>query len=68
MRMWLKTMRNDQGLTQKEVAEKVGILQQTYNYIETGKRRPSVEKAKKIAEVLGFDWTLFYQDEPQQAG
>jgi len=29
--------------------------------IETGERRLSVEIAKKIAEILGFDWTKFFE-------
>ena len=29
-------------------------------YIENNKRNPSVELAQKIANVLDFDWTLFY--------
>lgn len=33
--------------------------------IELGERRPSVEVAKKIAAVLGFDWTRFYEDEDE---
>jgi len=33
--------------------------------IELGERQPSVKVAKKIASVLGFDWTLFYQDEDE---
>ena len=35
--------------------------------IENGNANPSVDVAKKIASVLGFDWTLFYQDGDEQA-
>jgi DNA-binding XRE family transcriptional regulator len=31
--------------------------------IEGGHRNPSVDVAKKIAAVLGFDWIRFYDDE-----
>jgi len=31
--------------------------------IENGNANPSVKVAKKIAAVLGFDWTRFYEDE-----
>lgn len=37
-----------------------------YFYIENRNRNPSVETAKKIAAVLGFDWTRFYEDEETQ--
>ncbi|QOR34413.1 helix-turn-helix transcriptional regulator [Clostridium sp. 'deep sea'] len=57
-RYWLVKFRK--GLTQQEVAKKVGISQNFYSCIETGGRNPGVNTAKKIAAVLGFNWTLFY--------
>lgn len=62
VRQWLKDSRNDRNLTQKEVAELVGIAQPSYHLIESGENTPSVETAKKIAQVLGFDWTAFFPD------
>lgn len=44
-------------------SEQVGIAQPSYFNIEAGKRRPSVPVAKKIAAVLGFDWTRFYEED-----
>lgn len=64
---WLKHIRIDADMTQIEVAVKVGITQQMYWFIENGERRPSVETAKKIAAVLGFDWTRFFPDEEKGA-
>lgn len=61
---WLKDNRREKGMTGAVVAEKVGVTQQFYNFIENGKRRPSVEVAKRIAAVLGFDWTKFFEDVP----
>jgi putative transcriptional regulator len=61
LRKWLIDIRN--GRAQAQIAEAVGISQQMYSAIEVGERRPSVDVAKKIAAVLGFEWTLFYQDE-----
>ena len=60
---WLKHIRIDADMKQIEVASKVGISQQAYWLIEHGYRRPSVATAKKIANVLGFNWTLFFPDE-----
>lgn len=51
------------NMTQKEVCNKADISEAFYSMIENGERRPSVKTAKKIARVLGFDWTLMYQDE-----
>lgn len=62
MRDWLITIRENQGVAQKDVAKRVGIAQPSYCTIEKGKTRPTVETAKKIATVLGFDWTRFYEE------
>lgn len=58
----LKEKRLAMNMSQKRFAETCGMSQQHYAFIEAGTRRPSPEKAKKIAEVLGFDWTLFYEE------
>ena len=63
MRKWLIDIRN--GRTQAQIAKAAGITQQMYSFIELGERRPSVEVAKKIASVLGFDWTRFFEDEDE---
>ncbi|MDI9413379.1 MAG: helix-turn-helix transcriptional regulator [Bacillota bacterium] len=66
-RVWLQELRDKVGATQKEVAELLQITQQHYSYIETGVRRPSPQVAKKIAGLLGFDWTRFYEDNETSA-
>jgi DNA-binding XRE family transcriptional regulator len=58
---WLKEYRNHTGMSGAAVARAVGIAPQYYNFIESGKRRPSVDAAKRIAKVLGFDWTEFFE-------
>jgi putative transcriptional regulator len=63
MREWLVSKRNKLGLTQAEVATKAGIARTTYAMIETGERNATVVNAKKIADVLQFKWTLFFDDE-----
>ena len=63
MRKWLIELRK--GRSQAQVAEAAGITQQMYSAVELGVRRPSVEVAKKIASVLGFNWTRFYEDEDE---
>ena len=63
MRSWLRAIRQMKGLSEKAVAEAVGIAQPVYHRYETGEGTPSVPTAKKIGMLLGFDWTLFYPDE-----
>ncbi|WP_420909340.1 helix-turn-helix transcriptional regulator [Aneurinibacillus migulanus] len=59
-RTWLKKLRGN--LTKTEVAKATGIKRQYYSMIENGVRNPSVEVAKKIADFLKFEWTLFFEE------
>ena len=61
---WLEKIRKEKSLSQEAVASECGISRQYYSMIENGDRgtKLPVPTAKKIADVLGFDWTLFYVD------
>lgn len=61
MRKWLIEMRQERGITQKVMSESVGISQPAYCNIENGERRPSVDTAIRIGEILEFDWTRFFE-------
>lgn len=50
----LKFLRKEQKLTQKEVAENLGIAQQTYAGYESGKHEPSIEIAIRISDFYGL--------------
>lgn len=43
----LKTLRKEKKLTQKELAEQIGISQKSYSHWETGKNEPSLENLIK---------------------
>nr|DAQ16353.1 MAG TPA: helix-turn-helix domain protein [Caudoviricetes sp.]DAU13524.1 MAG TPA: helix-turn-helix domain protein [Caudoviricetes sp.] len=60
-RQWLIDKRHKKDLSQAYVARECNISQQMYCYIEIGKKRPGVELAKKIADVLNFSWSKFYE-------
>ena len=60
---WLKKIRLNKGLTQEVVAKRAGMQRPHYTMIETGQRNASVPVAKSIAKVLGFDWTIFFEEE-----
>ncbi len=57
----LKHYRTKKGHTQSYIAHLCKISRASYANIESGRRRPSPEVAQRIANVLGFDWTEFYQ-------
>lgn len=66
---WLKQIRENRGMTQEQVvSEAGGITRSGYANIEGGTRRPSVAAAKRIAAVLGFEWTRFFEDEEALPG
>jgi predicted ATPase/DNA-binding XRE family transcriptional regulator len=50
----LKQLRQERGLTQDALAERVGCATQTIRKIEGGQRRPSYQIAAKLAEQLGI--------------
>lgn len=49
----IKKARLDAGLTQKEVAEKLGVAQAQYARWENGGRNPKDETVEKLAEIFG---------------
>lgn len=49
---WLKRLRAQQDLTQEALAELAYCSVQTIRFFETGKRRPSLEMAERLAQVL----------------
>lgn len=48
----LKEARTTRKMTQKDVAEKIGVAKSTYSLYESGNREPGVAIIKKIAKVL----------------
>ncbi|MGE7092584.1 helix-turn-helix transcriptional regulator [Lysinibacillus sp. NPDC048646] len=58
---FLKTMRNKIDLTQAQLAEKLGVSQQTINSWENNKKFPSVKLIPEYAKILGVDEDLFFK-------
>lgn len=48
----LKKAREAMGLSQKEVAEKVGITQQAYSSMESGLKVPAISTLSAFADVF----------------
>lgn len=61
-REWLIAYRKAKNLSQQELAQAIGISQISLSTYEQGTRTPKPRTAKKIARVLSFDWTKFYED------
>lgn len=48
----IKLFRNNLGLTQEELANKVGVRRETIVFLEQDKYNPSLKLAMEIAKVL----------------
>ena len=62
----IKNARKAAGLTQQQVANKIGILKQSYAMYEYGTRKPRLEKLKKIADACGVALDYFGDTESLQ--
>lgn len=60
----LKEARKRTGLTQIQIAEKLGITAQSYSQYETGKRRPKSDTLSKIADALNVGYSYTKDGEP----
>lgn len=58
----LKEARLRAKLTQKEIADAVGIATTTYNGYERGKSDPDINTLCKMMNILGVDANFIYQD------
>jgi len=55
VRTQLVAARKKAGLSQGEIARRVGVSRQFYSMVENGVKNPSLEVAFRIADVLGAD-------------
>ena len=59
--MNIKEKRERLGISQKELAEKVGISQSFLCDIEQGRSNPSIDTAVKLAEALNIYDIKFFE-------
>jgi putative transcriptional regulator len=54
------------GMTQTDLADRVGVTRQTVHSIETGKYNPSIELALRLARALGLAVEDLFQLDEQE--
>jgi transcriptional regulator with XRE-family HTH domain len=54
----LKNYRKDQGMTQAELAERVGTKKSNISRLESGRYNPSLDFLVKVADGLGRQITM----------
>lgn len=59
----IKQIRERNGMTQKQVAELMGISQQAYGQYESGSRKPKSETLQRIAQALNVRLYEFFLDD-----
>lgn len=67
--MTLGTVRKSKGMTQRQLAERIGVRRESVARYETGERRPSPAVAERIARALGMDietmWAVLYGEKKE---
>jgi len=61
----LKGYRKSEGLTQKDMAARLDISQQTYQVLETNPQKITVERLHKVLNILGVK--MYLSNEPLQS-
>ena len=59
----IKKLRSEQGLTQGELAERIGVTRKTVNTVENGVFTPSTLLAIKLARALSVSVEMLFQIE-----
>ncbi len=62
----LRVLRAEKEISQKDLAEEVGLSRQTVNSIERGKFNPSIVTALKIAEYFAVPVDEVFQLEKEE--
>ncbi|MBR4434858.1 MAG: helix-turn-helix transcriptional regulator [Clostridia bacterium] len=70
MKSRIKDLREDADLTQTEIAERIGITQRKYSYLETETQPLTDELLVKLADYynVSIDYILLRTDEPAVNG
>ena len=58
----LKKIMFEKHITQKQLAEKLGFIQQRISFWATGRTSPTVTSIQKIAKVLNVDVNYFIEN------
>lgn len=66
IRNHIKPLRASAGITQQDLAERVGVTRQTIIAIEGDKYSPSLEVAFRIAEVFGVALEQVFEHHPDR--
>lgn len=68
MRNRIRDLREDHDLTQQQIADRIGITQRKYSYVETGTQPLTDELLVALAKVyeVSIDYLLCQTDNPKR--
>ena len=61
----IKTLREIKDISQKELADKIGVPSGTLSHIERGSRQPSIDMLYSIADALNVSVLNFFLDKEE---
>lgn len=59
----LRAIRQEQKLSQKELAKATGFTATSISRYETGNRKMSVDVAKRLSKALNTNWASLFDDQ-----
>lgn len=62
----ISVLRNERGLSRKELADQVGVNFQTVGYLERQEYNPSLDLAFRISKYFGLPIELIFSTEPMR--
>jgi len=60
----ISVLRQERGISRKELAEKIGVNFQTVGYLERGEYNPSLDLAFKISEYFDMPIEFVFSTKP----
>lgn len=60
----ISVLREERGISRKELAEQIGVNFQTVGYLERGEYNPSLDLAFKISEYFGLPIEFVFSTKP----
>lgn len=62
----IAVLRNERGISRKEMAEKIGVNFQTVGYLEREEYNPSLDLAFRISEVFALPIEYIFSTSPMK--
>jgi len=62
----IAVLRNERGVSRKELASAIGVNFQTVGYLERGEYNPSLDLAFKISEHFGLPVEFIFSTQPMR--